>query len=177
MKTHESRIDQSDLAQPICTAWQIALVDLLGSYGIKPLTVVGHSSGEIAAAYAPGILSQEFALEVAYYRGFVSSICRRSMSSKGAMLAVGLGSDEVEGLLSQISTGKISIACVNSLSSTMVSGDEEGINELQHLLNSKSVRNRRLNVDTAYHSHHMLAASEWYQECLKGMKTYAPRQV
>lgn len=177
VENHESRIDQSDLAQPICTALQIALVDLLGSYGIKPLTVVGHSSGEIAAAYASGILSQESALEVAYYRGFVSSICRRSMSSKGAMLAVGLGSDEVEGLLSQISTGKISIACVNSLSSTTVSGDEEGINELQHLLNSKSVRNRRLNVDTAYHSHHMLAASEWYQECLKGMKTYAPGQV
>jgi len=55
----ESRINESALAQPVTTIIQMALVDLLGDYGVQPSWVVGHSSGEIAAAYAAGILSDE----------------------------------------------------------------------------------------------------------------------
>ena len=68
----ESRLIQSWLAQPACTAIQLALVDLLHSVGVKPQLVLGHSSGEIAAACTAGFLSQRAALKVAYYRSFVS---------------------------------------------------------------------------------------------------------
>lgn len=44
------RIGEPELSQPLCTAIQIALVELLRSFGISPIAVVGHSSGEIAAA-------------------------------------------------------------------------------------------------------------------------------
>lgn len=58
----ESRINESALAQPVTTIIQMALVDLLGDYGVRPSWVVGHSSGEIAGAYAAGILSDEDAI-------------------------------------------------------------------------------------------------------------------
>jgi acyl transferase domain-containing protein len=64
-KTAEtSRIDEAEISQPATTAIQIALVDLLGSLSIRPSRVVGHSSGEIAAAYAAGALSRDSAIIV-----------------------------------------------------------------------------------------------------------------
>ncbi len=44
-------IHRADYSQPICTALQIALVDLLRTFNLLPSAVIGHSSGEIAAAY------------------------------------------------------------------------------------------------------------------------------
>ena len=151
VEEQKSRLDHSEFAQPICTALQISLVDLFAVLGVQPSAVIGHSSGEIGAAYAAGVLSQESALKVAYHRGFVSAVCRRLVSSKGGMLAVGLGADEAKGLISQISRGRILVACVNSHLSTTISGDEEGGDELKSLLDTRSVFSKRLNVDTAYH--------------------------
>lgn len=59
-----SRIGEAEIAQPATTAIQIALVDLLESFSIRPSRVVGHSSGEIAAAYAAGALSRENAIRM-----------------------------------------------------------------------------------------------------------------
>lgn len=60
----ESRVGQSEISQPSTSAVQIALVDLLASFGIIPSCVVGHSSGEIAGAYAAGALSLQAAIQV-----------------------------------------------------------------------------------------------------------------
>ena len=68
----KSNIDMSSYSQPICTALQIAIVDLLESWDITPSAVVGHSSGEIAGAYRLGALSKEDALIAAFYRGLLS---------------------------------------------------------------------------------------------------------
>lgn len=57
-----SRINESELAQPTTTIIQMALVDMLSYYGVKPQFVTGHSSGEIAAAYAAGALAREGAI-------------------------------------------------------------------------------------------------------------------
>jgi acyl transferase domain-containing protein len=71
-----SRVGQSEISQPSTTAVQIALVDLLDSLRIKPQSVVGHSSGEIAAAYAAGALSHEGAIEAAYQRSLWSTAAK-----------------------------------------------------------------------------------------------------
>lgn len=157
-----SRINESHIAQPASTALQIALVDLLESFGIKPQVVIGHSSGEIAAAYAAGILSQATALKVSYCRSFVSDLCKRSIPEAGAMLAVDLGESEIVPLLTEIRKGIVSVACVNSPFSTTVSGDETGITEVQEMLDRLNVSNRKLKVDTAYHSHHMRKVAHEY---------------
>ncbi|KAM5482457.1 putative PKS/NRPS-like protein biosynthetic cluster [Microsporum audouinii] len=65
----DSRLSETRFSQPICTALQLALINLLASWGIRPSAVVGHNSGELAATYAAGILSFANAMIAAYYRG------------------------------------------------------------------------------------------------------------
>ena len=77
-----SRIDRSEIAQPCSTAVQIALVDFIDALGIQPHAVIGHSSGEVAAAYAAGAIGQTAALKVAFYRDLISKTCNRDSSSK-----------------------------------------------------------------------------------------------
>lgn len=159
---HDSRIHYGEFAQPSSTALQIALVDLLASFGVRPGTVIGHSSGEIAAAYAAGAISQYTALKISYLRSLLLPLSKQKNSAEGAMLSVGLGEREVLPFLEQMGKGTISLACINSPSSTTVSGDENAVLDLQKKLNVVGVFNRRLKVDTAYHSHHMQKVADDY---------------
>lgn len=85
LKSEEaSRIDEPYIAQTLCTVLQVALVDLLSSWGITPAYVLGHSTGEVAAAYCAGALDQRSAWKISYYRGMIAS---RPPSMKGSMLA------------------------------------------------------------------------------------------
>ena len=92
-------------SQPICTALQIALITLLCDWGVKPDRVFGHSSGEIAAAYCTGAISHESALKIAFYRGLSASSLLQESHSPGAMMAVGLGEDEVLPYLNKTADG------------------------------------------------------------------------
>ena len=168
-----SRIDESQIAQPASTAIQIALVDLLDSLGVQPTTVIGHSSGEIAAAYAAGALSKYMALRVSYYRGYILN--DQPVRNKGAMLAVGLGEWEALPYVSQLSKGTVCVACVNSPTSTTISGDEAAIDELKAILDHQKVFTRKLKVGIAYHSHHMQEGAVRYLHSLKGLKFGQPR--
>ncbi|KAJ4290886.1 hypothetical protein N0V90_010082 [Kalmusia sp. IMI 367209] len=163
----DSRINESELSQPGTTAIQIALVDLLSSVGVTPRTVVGHSSGEIGAAYAAGALSQSSALRAAYFRGRLN---RAPEARKGAMLAVGLAETDAEKYLIHAKSGKAVIACANSPSSTTVSGDEDAIGDVEAALKSDGKFARRLLVDRAYHSHHMQEVAAQYLSNLEGLE-------
>lgn len=167
----DSRVHQSEIAQPSSTALQIALVDLLSSLGVRPGTVIGHSSGEIAAAYAAGVISQETALKISFTRSLLSKVCEQNYSSKGAMLSIGLGEREISALLLEERNGEISLACVNSPMSTTVSGDESAILDLQRRLNDLGLFNRKLKVDTAYHSQRMRSVAHDYHRSLDTLET------
>jgi len=69
----DSRLSQSRFSQPLCAALQLGIVDLLTAWGIEASAVVGHSSGEIVAAYAAGSISFENSIICAYYRGLYMS--------------------------------------------------------------------------------------------------------
>ncbi|KPM37670.1 Lovastatin diketide synthase LovF [Neonectria ditissima] len=169
-----SRVAQAEISQPSTTAIQIALVDLLKSFHVFPNAVIGHSSGEIAAGYAAEALDHETALEISYRRGFMSQACARVISSKGAMMAVGLGEDDVKRYVDQTRKGLICVACVNSPVSTTISGDETAIDELKQILDEESIFNRKLKVDTAYHSHHMKKVAGEYLESIAHIKATTP---
>ena len=172
---HNSRIHQGDIAQPASTALQIGLVDLLVSIGIKPQVVLGHSSGEIAAAYASGILPHDVALRVSYCRSFIPNICRRLIPIKGAMLSVGLSEAEISDLIAHLHRGIVSVACVNSPHNITISGDEAAILEIEQTLKRLGVFNRKLKVDTAYHSHHMQTVAQQYLSSMGTIYSQSPR--
>ena len=158
----ESLINEPRLAHPACTALQIGLVDLLDSWGIKPSRVIGHSSGEIAAAYCTGKLTRKAAWKVAYFRGFV---CDRQLATKGAMMAVGLSQADIEPYLTRVnesSAGELMIACFNSPKSLTMSGDEPKIDSLKQMLDVDQIFARKLKVTTAYHSSRMKEVADEY---------------
>ncbi|OGM48922.1 polyketide synthase [Aspergillus bombycis] len=158
-----SRLSNPLFSQPICSALQIALVDLLASWGIYPDSVTGHSSGEIAAAYAAGALTMEDAMAVAYYRGVVVSNWPLANGQiRGSMLALGASVRECQSYLDLLHSGKAVVACINSPSSVTIAGDLPAIDELEQIVREKQVFSRRLSVEVAYHSHHMELVKEQY---------------
>ncbi|KAI0484209.1 hypothetical protein GGR56DRAFT_668793 [Xylariaceae sp. FL0804] len=163
----ESRVNEPQVSQPACTAVQVALVDLLREWGVAPAVVLGHSSGEIGAAYAKGALSRETAWTVAYHRGRLSA----SLNITGAMLAVALGERDVQPFIDQTTSDpKPVVACVNSPESVTLSGSDEGIEEVLQLIGS-SAWARKLLVKTPYHSPFMRKLAEPYYESMRGMMT------
>lgn len=161
-----SRIAEAILSQPLCTAIQIILVDHLRAIGVYFSSVVGHSSGEIGAAYAAGFISADAAIKIAYYRGFFASLA--GAGKKGAMIAVGVSrADALEFCQLSEFNGRIVVAASNSSTSVTLSGDEDAVNEAKDYFEAKEIFARVLKVDTAYHSHHMLPCSAPYLLALK----------
>ncbi|PLB49865.1 putative LovB-like polyketide synthase [Aspergillus steynii IBT 23096] len=162
----DTKLSQTEYSQPICTAVQLALVDVLAQWGIKPASVVGHSSGELAATYAAGILSFENALIAAYYRGVhMGGGAAAPDSIPGAMMAVGMTEAEVNTELEPYA-GRVAVAAMNSPSSFTLSGDSDAIAELHEKLSERKVFARRLQVAQAFHSHHMYPLAPGYEQAL-----------
>lgn len=142
-----SRVNETEMAQPLCTALAIGVVNQLQRWGLRPSSVLGHSSGEMAAAYASGAISSSSAIKIAYYRGTVA----KSQEGKGSMTAVGLGAEQVSRFLLNTS---VEIACKNSPSSVVISGNADELDavtkQIKHEL--PEVFCRKLRVNVPYHS-------------------------
>jgi acyl transferase domain-containing protein len=153
----ESRLSYPEISQPICSVLQIALVDELQSWGVIPSRVVGHSSGEIAAAYSIGALSHRDAIAAAYFRGIAATKLQTDAPDlKGGMMAVGCSRDEADDVIEQSNlSGTAVVACVNSPSSVTLSGDVDSLEQLRAIFDDRKIFARRLKVEMAYHSRHM----------------------
>ncbi|KAK2598639.1 hypothetical protein N8I77_012034 [Diaporthe amygdali] len=165
-----SRVGQAAFSQPLCTALQILQVHMLRAAGVSFDAVVGHSSGEIGAAYAAGFITAGDAICVAYYRGLFSHLATGKNGEIGAMMAVESTLEDIQEICSSRRfRGRVVVAAVNSPSSITVSGDEESVKMLQLILQDESKFARLLKVDKAYHSHHMLACSDKYLAALAAL--------
>lgn len=147
---NRSRMHLTSIAQPSIFAIQVALAAVWESWGIRPAAIVGHSVGEIAAAYLSGGLNWEDACLVAFHRGRTMDLA----SSQGGMLAVGLASSEVPEWIKGMES-EVSIAAINGPSSLTIAGSAPAIDQLQERLESANVFCRRLTVEYAFHSPQM----------------------
>lgn len=153
---------------PLTAALQMALVQLLRSWGITPTAVTSHSSGEIAAAYAAGALTLKAATAIVYARASSAGNSAPGASRKGGMMAVGMGAEEVQQkYIDRVKSGKVVVACYNSPTSITASGDLSAVEELETYLKEDNVFARRLKVPAAYHSHHMQDIAAPYLEWLR----------
>ncbi|KAH7372241.1 putative polyketide synthase [Pyrenochaeta sp. MPI-SDFR-AT-0127] len=152
----KSRISLAELSQPLCTAVQIGLFDALKIAGVIPDAVVGHSSGEIAAAYASGALTAQEAIIAAHHRGAVTTMQKRP----GSMAAIGMSWEDTEKYL----IPNVTLACHNSPRSVTISGDTPAVQAVVAGLHESrpDVMARLLKVDKAYHSYHMAEIGENY---------------
>ncbi|KAI8935085.1 hypothetical protein NX059_007680 [Plenodomus lindquistii] len=157
-------IDTPGIAQPLCTAIQVALVDLLGSWGVVPASVCGHSSGEIAAAYSARALTRESAWKVAYYRGVTAEqVVIETASTPTTMMSVGLNEKDV---LSYLTDTGLTVACINSASNVTVSGSVTAMEKLKESLEANEIFLKMLPVKIAYHSSVMATRAPEYRESI-----------
>ncbi|KAI2627609.1 polyketide synthase-like protein [Hypoxylon sp. NC1633] len=152
-------------SQPLCTAIQLALTRLLRGWGIHPSRVIGHSSGEIAAAYAAGLLTTKQAILTAYFRGHAVA----QLTSQGAMMAVGVSAQAAAGLVTERGLdGQVSVACVNAPKLVTLSGTLEAIEDMRQLMEDRRVFCRKLETGgRAYHSPAMKSIGEIYEHLLQ----------
>ncbi|KAK1594233.1 LOW QUALITY PROTEIN: beta-ketoacyl synthase domain-containing protein [Colletotrichum navitas] len=161
----ESRLSEAEFSQPCLLAIQVALVDLLRSWGVVPSAVVGHSSGETAAAYASGAITAEEAILIAYHRGQITRLIKATHN--GSMAAVGLGRNQVE----QFLRPGVIVGCENSPFNVTLSGEKDVLQDvlLNIRLKNPEVLARALRVECGYHSHHMQTAAEDFTSLLEGL--------
>ncbi|TDZ61131.1 Highly reducing polyketide synthase gloL [Colletotrichum trifolii] len=160
-----SRLAEAEFSQPCLAAIQIALVDLLRFWGVRPHAVVGHSSGETAAAYASGAMTAEDAIRIAYHRGQITLVIKAAHN--GSMAAVGIGRGQVERFLRP----GVIVGCENSPQNVTLSGDAETLAEVMRDIGNAhpDVLVRGLRVECGYHSHHMKAAESDFASRLDGL--------
>ena len=154
-----------EFSQPLVTALQLLIMAVLEDWGVTPEAVVGHSSGELAAACAAGYLSKEDALKAAFYRGKAAKNCKVDLGPVG-MLAVGLGADQVNKYIKDV-TDAVQIACFNSPNSVTLSGSLSSLEDVKAHLVEDGHFARLLQVNLAYHSRYMKEIGEDYEALLE----------
>ncbi|KAI1410735.1 hypothetical protein F5Y13DRAFT_201943 [Hypoxylon sp. FL1857] len=163
-------IDQPEYSQPLCTALQIALLDLMKSFNIVPDVVIGHSSGEIAAAYAIGALNKMSACKIAYHRGQLARKLMVLGPYPSAMMSVNLSGDQVEYYLKKVNPSYLSksihVACINSPLNCTLSGAEDAIDDVQRHLHRDKIFAQKLKTGVAYHSPLMTTVAAEYHSLL-----------
>ena len=163
-----SNVKDASFSQPLCCAIQILLVQLLVAAGVKFKAVVGHSSGEIACAYAAGFINASQAIRTAHLRGVMSKMAASPSGSEGAMMAAGCSYEDAHELCDlETLQGRICVAASNAPDSVTISGDSDAIREAQSIFEDESKFTRLLKVDKAYHSHHMLPCALPYAVALE----------
>jgi myxalamid-type polyketide synthase MxaE and MxaD len=146
-KRSASQLDEIDVVQPVLFAIQVALAELWQSWGIIPDAIVGHSMGEVAAAYMAGILNLEDAIRIVCSR----SRLLKQLQGKGSMMVTELSLDQAKELLKRYDND-IAVAVINSPASTVLSGNPETIKKVMNSLEQQDVFCKLVNVDVASHS-------------------------
>ncbi len=141
--------DATVFAQTGLFAFQVGVVSMLKAAGVSPAAVAGHSVGEIAAAWAAGVLSLEDAARLVATRARLM----QDLPAGGAMWAI--AATEAEVLASIEDVEGVSIAAVNGPSATVISGDADAVETVAEGWRSGGTRVRRLRVSHAFHSHLM----------------------
>lgn len=147
-----SRLDDTVVAQPLLFAIQVAVTRLLKAQGIEPLAVVGHSVGEVAAAWASGALDLDAAIRVIVARSRAQGETRGT----GRMAAVGLSVETMQAVMAELGDAlDITIAGINSPKNLTLSGSLADLERVQSHLAPKGVFFRLLDLDYAFHSRQM----------------------
>ncbi|MGO8963784.1 MAG: SDR family NAD(P)-dependent oxidoreductase [Mycobacterium sp.] len=160
-------LESTEFAQPALFALEIALAALWQFWGVVPDVVMGHSVGEIAAAYVAGVLTLDDAARVVAARGRLMA----ELPAGGAMVALAASEDEVAPLL----TEGVTIAAVNGPNSVVISGEQAAVGVITDRLVGQGRRVHRLAVSHAFHSPLMEPMIEQFGRVVAEVPAAEPR--
>ncbi|MFB6508326.1 type I polyketide synthase, partial [Streptomyces sp. NPDC056410] len=162
-------LDETVFTQAGLFAVESALFALVSWLGVRPDAVMGHSVGEITAAWAAGVFSLEDACVLVAARGGLMQAAR----SGGAMVAIAAPETEVTEYLAAY-VGRVSVAAVNGPAAVVVSGDTDAVTEIADHFREQDTRTKRLTVSHAFHSSHMDTAADAFEQALAGITFHEP---
>lgn len=163
-----SLLDDTAYAQPALFALEYALARLWQSWGIEPDAVMGHSVGEYVAACIAGVFSLEDGLRLIAERGRLMG----SLPSEGTMAAVFAEEALVLEAIAPYQNA-ISIAAVNGLTQTVISGTRQAVEAVLKRLEDDYITTHPLNVSHAFHSHLMEPILNTFQETASSVQFFA----
>ena len=144
--------DSTAVAQPALFALQVAMTRYLLRQGLEYAAVIGHSVGEIAAAWACGALGLSQAVKVIYYR----SQAQERTRGNGRMSAVSVSYDQARSLINALSlNGKVEIAGVNGPEAVTLTGPLEGLTRIGEYCEQQGYFFKLLGLDYSFHSREM----------------------
>jgi phthiocerol/phenolphthiocerol synthesis type-I polyketide synthase C len=157
--------DRTEFAQPALFALQVAMLEWLRAHGVEAEAMLGHSVGEVSAAYGAGILSLAEACRVIVER----SRAQARTAGTGRMAALGLSTEEAAALIAPYGEA-LTIAAVNAPNSVTLAGDAAAIHALAGELQADQVFFRPLDLDYAFHSRFMDPIREGLLDRLDGLR-------
>ncbi|MEM0949215.1 MAG: type I polyketide synthase [Pseudomonadota bacterium] len=143
----DALLERAPVAQPLLLAIQIALVDSLAERGVRADAVLGHSAGEVAAAYAAGVITRKQAVQIIVARSHTLD----QLFNTGSMAAIAADEDSVAEVIAKADLD-VDIAAENAPNSITVSGASKDLAHLLTLCRKRRIAGQRLQIEYPYHS-------------------------